>query len=61
MRLHYGVFGRVSILRWGAMDIKKLALEKYYDWEGKIEVVSRTTVKSSEDPEKAYTPGVAKI
>ncbi len=43
------------------MDIKKLALEKHYDWEGKIEVVSRTPVKSSWNPEKAYTQGVEKI
>ena len=41
------------------MDIKKLALEKHYDWKGKIEVVSRTPVKSSEDLATAYTPGVA--
>ncbi len=41
------------------MDIKKLALEKHYDWKGKIEVVSRTPVKSSEDLALAYTPGVA--
>ncbi len=41
------------------MDIKKLALEKHYAWKGKIEVVSRTPVKSSEDLSTAYTPGVA--
>ena len=41
------------------MDIKKLALEKHYGWKGKIEVVSRTPVKSSEDLSTAYTPGVA--
>ncbi len=41
------------------MDIKKLALEKHYDWKGKIEVVSRTKVESSEDLSTAYTPGVA--
>jgi len=41
------------------MNIKELALEKHYDWKGKIEVVSRTPVKSSEDLATAYTPGVA--
>ncbi len=41
------------------MDIKELALQKHYDWKGKIEVVSRTPVKSREDLSTAYTPGVA--
>ncbi len=41
------------------MDIKKLALEKHYDWKGKIEVVSRTKVENSLDLSTAYTPGVA--
>ena len=41
------------------MNIKEKALEKHYDWKGKIEVVSRTPVKSSEDLSLAYTPGVA--
>jgi len=41
------------------MDIKKQALEKHYDWKGKIEVVSRTPVKNSEQLSTAYTPGVA--
>lgn len=41
------------------MNIKELALQKHYDWKGKIEVVSRTPVKSSEDLATAYTPGVA--
>ncbi len=41
------------------MDIKKLALDKHYDWKGKIEVVSRAKVESSEDLSTAYTPGVA--
>ena len=38
------------------MDIKKLALEKHYDWKGKIEVVSRTKVENSADLSTAYTP-----
>ena len=41
------------------MDIKQRALEKHYEWKGKIEVVSRTPVKNSEDLSLAYTPGVA--
>lgn len=41
------------------MDIKAQALKKHYEWQGKIEVVSRTQVKNSEDLSLAYTPGVA--
>ena len=41
------------------MDIKEIALNKHYEWQGKIEVVSRTKVESSEDLSVAYTPGVA--
>ena len=41
------------------MDIKEKALQKHYDWKGKLEVVSRTAVKNSEDLSLAYTPGVA--
>ncbi len=41
------------------MDIKKLALEKHYEWQGKIEVISRTSVENSADLSTAYTPGVA--
>lgn len=41
------------------MDIKEKALQKHYDWQGKIEVVSRTHITSSEDLSVAYTPGVA--
>ena len=41
------------------MDIKKLALDKHYDWKGKIEVISRTKVSDSEALSTAYTPGVA--
>jgi malate dehydrogenase (oxaloacetate-decarboxylating) len=35
------------------------ALKKHYEWQGKIEVVSRTPVTSREDLALAYTPGVA--
>lgn len=41
------------------MDIKEKALNKHYEWQGKIEVVSRTKVESSDDLSLAYTPGVA--
>ena len=41
------------------MDIKAQALQKHYDWQGKIEVVSRTPVKNREQLSLAYTPGVA--
>ncbi len=41
------------------MDIKQESLKKHYDWQGKIEVVSRAKVNNSEDLSLAYTPGVA--
>ncbi len=41
------------------MDIKKVALDKHYDWKGKIEIVSRAKVENSSDLSTAYTPGVA--
>lgn len=41
------------------MDIKKLALDKHYEWAGKIEVVSRVPVTNGEELSCAYTPGVA--
>ena len=41
------------------MDIKAEALQKHYDWHGKIEVVSRTPVTNSQELSLAYTPGVA--
>ncbi len=41
------------------MDIKEKALNKHYEWQGKIEVVSRTPVTNSDDLSVAYTPGVA--
>ncbi len=41
------------------MDIKEKALNKHYQWQGKIEVVSRTKVENSDDLSVAYTPGVA--
>ncbi len=41
------------------MDIKQEALKMHYDLKGKIEVVSRAKVETSEDLSLAYTPGVA--
>lgn len=41
------------------MNIKEEALKKHYEWQGKIEVVSRTPVKNREQLSLAYTPGVA--
>ena len=41
------------------MDIRQKSLEKHYEWGGKIEVISRTPVKNSEQLSLAYTPGVA--
>lgn len=41
------------------MDAKELSLKKHYDWNGKIEVVSRCKVETMEDLAVAYTPGVA--
>ena len=41
------------------MDIKQIALDKHYEWKGKIEVVSRVPVTNSMELSTAYTPGVA--
>ena len=41
------------------MDIKQKSLNKHYEWQGKIEVVSKVKVESAEDLSLAYTPGVA--
>ena len=41
------------------MDIREESLKLHYDWNGKIEVVSRVPIHSSEDLALAYTPGVA--
>ena len=40
-------------------DYSKLALDKHYEWAGKIEVVAKVPVASKEDLALAYTPGVA--
>ena len=41
------------------MDYAKESLKKHYEWQGKIEVVSRCTVENREQLSLAYTPGVA--
>ena len=41
------------------MDIRARSLQAHYDWQGKIEVVSRVKVETREDLSLAYTPGVA--
>lgn len=41
------------------MDIKEESLKKHYEWQGKIEVVSRAKIETREDLSLAYTPGVA--
>ncbi len=41
------------------MDLKEQALKMHKEWQGKIEVVSRTPVKNREQLSIAYTPGVA--
>ena len=41
------------------MDIKQESLKKHYEWQGKIEVISRTPVTDSKALSLAYTPGVA--
>ena len=41
------------------MDIRKESLKLHYDWNGKIEVISRVPVNTSEELALAYTPGVA--
>ena len=40
-------------------NIKERSLECHEKWQGKIEVVSRVKINSSEDLSLAYTPGVA--
>ncbi len=41
------------------MDIKQESLKKHYEWQGKIEVVSRAPITNREELSLAYTPGVA--
>lgn len=41
------------------MNIREESLAKHYEWNGKIEVVSRVSIKDSKALSLAYTPGVA--
>ena len=41
------------------MDIRKESLKKHYEWNGKIEVISRAPINSREDLSLAYIPRVA--
>ena len=41
------------------MDIKQEALQKHYEWQGKLEVTARAHVTNSRELSLAYTPGVA--
>ena len=41
------------------MDIRKDSLKKHYEWNGKIQVVTRCPLETKEDMSLAYTPGVA--
>ena len=41
------------------MNIREESLKKHYEWQGKIEVVSRVEVNTREDLSLCYTPGVA--
>ena len=41
------------------MDYAKEALERHYQWKGKLEITPRVPVDSAEALALAYTPGVA--
>lgn len=41
------------------MDIREESLKKHYEWNGKIEVVSKVPVNTAKELSLAYTPGVA--
>ena len=41
------------------MNIREESLKKHYEWQGKIEVISRAKIETREDLSLAYTPGVA--
>ena len=42
------------------MDYAEQSLKKHYEWQGKVEVVSRVSVQTRDDLSLAYTPGVAR-
>lgn len=41
------------------MDVNELAIKAHKEWNGKIDTVAKSKVKSREDLSIAYTPGVA--
>ena len=41
------------------MTIREESLQKHYEWQGKIEVISRAPVNDRRDLSLCYTPGVA--
>ena len=41
------------------MDVKNESLKKHYEWNGKIEIISRCPINNRQDLSLAYTPGVA--
>lgn len=41
------------------MNTREQSLKKHYEWNGKIEVISRAKIETREDLSLAYTPGVA--
>lgn len=41
------------------MDYGEESLRKHYEWNGKIEVISRVPIENRKDLSLAYTPGVA--
>lgn len=41
------------------MDLKEKALKQHELWQGKLEIISKAKVETSEDLSIAYTPGVA--
>ena len=42
------------------MDYAEESLKRHYEWKGKIEVITRAPLDSSEALSLAYTPGVAR-
>ncbi len=48
-------FGRKDFI----MNIREESLAKHYEWNGKIEVISRVPINTAKDLSLAYTPGVA--
>ena len=43
------------------MNYAEESLRLHGEWKGKIEAVSRVSVKNKEDLSLAYTPGVARL